>query len=220
MRSSWIVLFAAVFIAMMSVYQVNAEAAGDSTKCNSNTVAGHFKCAQSPGNSGQKQQDAKKPTLTSKSTSGTVGMFIKVFLILAVVVALIYFLLRFVNAKTKSFAEGKIVQTIGGTSVGSNRSVQMVKVGERILVVGVGESVSLLKEIDNQEEVERLLEINHREDVIDKSFWKLKDMLTKRTHSVNQERKSFKTMLEGRLKQMAQERKKAMEQLKKKGFGE
>lgn len=219
LRTSWIVLFAAAFIIVLTVFQPQAEAAGSSKSCNSNTVAGHFKCQQSSGNSKGQQQN-KKPNMAKNSTATTVWMFVKVFLILAVLIALIYLLLRFVNSRTKSFAEGKVVQTIGGTTVGSNKSVQIVKIGERILVVGVGESVSLLKEIDHQEEVEELLNIHNREDVIDQSYSKLRDWMSRKTSGEKQGNHRFKSMLEGRLKQMAQQRKKAIDELKKKGFRE
>ncbi len=58
------------------------------------------------------------------------------------------------------------MQNIGGVTLGANRSVQVIKVGERILVVGVGETIQLLKEVDEQKEIEELL--NQREEQFDK----------------------------------------------------
>lgn len=227
MRTSWVVLIAATFLFALMSFQGSVEAAGGNTKSNqcdsshSGNVFTQFHCQKSSGKSGQKQQDAKKSNTPSVTKSQTVWMFVKVFLVLAVVVALIYLLLRFVNAKTKAFSEGKVVQTIGGATVGSNRSIQIVKVGDRILVVGVGDTVSMLKEIDDQEEVEKLLSTHQRDDVIDQSFFKFRDWLTKRKTGAEQVKKQgFQSMLEGRLKQMAQQRKDAFDDWKKKGFRE
>lgn len=210
-RSQWIVLFIAVF-ALLACSQVNVEAAGSNN--DNGTVAEHFKNQQSPGNGGQKQKINKSAPLTT--SSGTIWMFVKVILVLAIVIALIYFLLRFVNARTRSFSDGRAIRNVGGISVGSNRSVQLVKVGKRIFVVGVGETVSLLKEIGDTEEVQELLEENHREDVIDHSIWKFRDWLKQKT-SPETGKGHFKTMFEDRLKQMVQERKQTLDKWKKKG---
>ncbi|WP_052728366.1 flagellar biosynthetic protein FliO [Domibacillus tundrae] len=76
---------------------------------------------------------------------------------LAFVVALLYFLLRFINKKSRSYQESHIVRHLGGTALGGSRSVQIVKVGDRVFVLGVGEDVSLLKEIEDPVEREDLI---------------------------------------------------------------
>ena len=59
------------------------------------------------------------------------------------VIAILYFLLKFVNKKNQSYQQNRIVQHLGGTSLGANRSVQIVKAGKQILILGVGEDVKL-----------------------------------------------------------------------------
>ena len=51
----------------------------------------------------------------------------------------------------------RYVENIGGTTVGQNRSVQLIKVGKRVLVVGVADSIQLLKEIDDEQECEAIV---------------------------------------------------------------
>ncbi|MFK4998000.1 hypothetical protein ACI2OX_13070 [Bacillus sp. N9] len=40
------------------------------------------------------------------------------------VIALLYLLLKFVNKKSAAFQQNKIVQNMGGTSLGGNRSIK------------------------------------------------------------------------------------------------
>lgn len=216
LRRQCIWLIAAMFL-MLAFPGVNAAAAGGSSN-DGGTVAEHFQNGHSPNITGQKKQGASgKQKAPMATTSGTIWMFVKVILVLAVVVALIYFLLRFVNARTRSYSEGRSIQNVGGVSVGSNRSVQLVKIGGRVLVVGVGESVSLLKEIEDADEVGALLDENRQEDVIDHSIWKFRDWL-KQTRTGNRQQGHFQKVLEDRLKQMGQGRKKALDEIKEKGF--
>ncbi|WP_059282601.1 flagellar biosynthetic protein FliO [Bacillus coahuilensis] len=84
--------------------------------------------------------------------------YIRMIAALGFVVFLLYVLLKFVNLKTKPNDLTKTIITLGGTPLGGNRSVQLIKVGERILVVGVGEDITLLKEIENKEEYNKLIE--------------------------------------------------------------
>lgn len=84
--------------------------------------------------------------------------FIKMILATAFVVFLIYVLLKFVNKKNKFGSTSRYIENLGGTNVGQNRSIQLVKVGKRILVVGVSDSVQLLKEIEDEDEYQEILE--------------------------------------------------------------
>ncbi|WP_456271535.1 flagellar biosynthetic protein FliO [Bacillus sp. AK031] len=97
-------------------------------------------------------------TVAEQSTGVTAFDYIKMIFALVFVIALIYFLLKFINQKSKSFQQTKLIHNLGGTTLGGNRSVQLVKVGDRILILGVGEDIQLLKEIDGVEEKEEILE--------------------------------------------------------------
>lgn len=77
---------------------------------------------------------------------------------LVIVIGLIVFILKFINKKNRSYAQLRSLENLGGISLGTNRSVQLVKVGNRILVLGVGESIQLLKEIEDESEVVSLIE--------------------------------------------------------------
>ncbi len=86
------------------------------------------------------------------------GLFFQLFFALAVIIMMIYGLIRFIGKRSQSYQTHRTLQNIGGVHIGSNRSIQLVRVGERVLVVGVGESIQLLKEIDDQSEVRKILD--------------------------------------------------------------
>jgi flagellar protein FliO/FliZ len=204
-----------VFIYGFFYGQIDAGAEGE-TGDGEPTVDEWVNDDQQNENSGENKAENPPPETTMKNT---VWMFVKMVLALGFVIALIYFLLRFVNSRTKAIGDGKAIKSLGGVGVGSNRSVQLVKVGERIFVIGVGETVSLLKEISEPEEIEQMLEAN-QVDPIDGSFKKLKDFFKENTVKANSEnpqnRTAFAKMLESQLKTMGRERKQAYEKRSKK----
>ena len=79
------------------------------------------------------------------------------------VVGLLYSVLKFVNKKIDLFKSTHLIENLGGTMLGANRSVQLIKIGNRLLLVGVGENIQLLKEIENEQECEQIiLEYNNQ----------------------------------------------------------
>ncbi|MGG4488942.1 flagellar biosynthetic protein FliO [Metabacillus idriensis] len=91
-------------------------------------------------------------------TSVTAWDFIKMILATAFILVLIYILLKFVSKRNKFTSSSKFIENLGGTNVGQNRSIQLIKVGKKILVVGVSDSVQLLKEIDDEDEYREITE--------------------------------------------------------------
>lgn len=82
---------------------------------------------------------------------------IKMALALLLVLALIYFLLKFLN-KRNNLSQQKSLQNLGGISVGPSKSVQIIRVGKKLYLIGVGENVDMLKEITDESLIEELLD--------------------------------------------------------------
>ncbi|HSU80248.1 MAG TPA: flagellar biosynthetic protein FliO [Candidatus Angelobacter sp.] len=97
-------------------------------------------------------------TLPKSSAGGTFLTFLKLIFALGVVLALILFLYRFLAKRTRAFQSVGQLRNLGGVAVGPNRSVQLVKIGDEILVVGVGENVQLIKTVEDQELLKKLQE--------------------------------------------------------------
>ncbi|RAK23381.1 flagellar protein FliO/FliZ [Anoxybacillus vitaminiphilus] len=140
----------------------------------------------------------------------------KMILATIFVVGLIYGLLRFINRRIRlSPTKRSFIENLGGTSVGPNRSVQLIKVGNRILVIGVADSIQLLAEIDEDEEMKEILtEYNAGlNQMIEPSRW-LKNWRAKESGASDA---SFRSILTKQLQEIAVERKKALQHLEKKG---
>ncbi|MGL4819743.1 MAG: flagellar biosynthetic protein FliO [Bacilli bacterium] len=98
-----------------------------------------------------------KPTPEVDNVSFTVWDYLKMIGALLFVVLLLYGVLYMIKKQSHTALNASLVQTLGGASVGNQKSVQVVRVGERILVVGVGDSVSLLQEIRDEEEIQQMI---------------------------------------------------------------
>lgn len=91
------------------------------------------------------------------SPSVSIFDFVKMVGALLFVIFLIYALVKFMNKRNRLLKPFQYVENIGGTSLGQNKSVQLIKVGNRVLVVGVGDNIQLLKEIDDEKEYKEIL---------------------------------------------------------------
>jgi flagellar protein FliO/FliZ len=159
----------------------------------------------------------EESTISSSSVGLSVGDFLRMIFAMIFVVALLYFVLRFISKKTKSYQKANFIENLGGTNLGSNRSIQLVKVGNRVLIVGVGEDIQLLTEIEDEAERKQLLvEYNQKMDqIIQPSdvFSKLKNKWIQPKSSMN----NFSSELKSQLDQMKQNRKQLAEKLDEKG---
>nr|WGD63787.1 flagella biosynthesis regulatory protein FliZ [Bacillus subtilis] len=127
-------------------------------------------------NADQSEQKKEKTTKTADETEGAVAPsvsafdFVKMIFALLFVIALIYGLVKLMNKRNRLLKPFQYVENIGGTSVGQNRSIQLIKVGKSVLVVGVGETIQLLKEIEDEKEIEVILS-QHEEAMSSKIEW-------------------------------------------------
>ncbi|MCM3704185.1 MULTISPECIES: flagellar biosynthetic protein FliO [Cytobacillus] len=161
---------------------------------------------------------------THQDESGKIGLtfwdFIKMILATGFMVGLLYALLKFINKKSKVYNRSQLVENLGGTALGANRSIQLIKVGKRILVVGVGEDIQLLKEIDNSEEYSQIIEAHNDklEQLIRPSDIVTKVMKrTQQTEKNKEGSQNFAALLGTQLDDMKRGRKKLFDELERKG---
>jgi len=83
--------------------------------------------------------------------------FLKMILALGVVLFLIYYLLKFIQKRSRLYQQTRALENLGGISLGANKSVQIIRVGEEFYLVGVGDDVQLLSKIDDPNTLEELL---------------------------------------------------------------
>lgn len=91
----------------------------------------------------------KEPVSEDRSLFSVIGSLILYTLL---IVGLIYGLVKFLASRQRSLTNSSVVKVIGASSVGGQKSVQVVQIGNQLLVVGVGEDVSLLTEITDEQQ--------------------------------------------------------------------
>lgn len=212
MKKSFISIFIIVLLASMLPFaSVFAEKPANSVK---ECIENPKQCNEKPASSNDNAESSETPT--PKNTLSAWD-FIKAIFALAFVLALIYGALRFVNKRSRAFNQHRFIENLGGTSLGTNRSVQLVKIGERILVVGVGESIQLLKEIEDDEEIKDIL--NEHNNILD-NMMQPKDIINKlfsKQIKTEEHPASFSEVLSSQLKDLSDGRKKLLDEIIKKG---
>jgi flagellar protein FliO/FliZ len=167
------------------------------------------------------QENQEEKRAASGESVGLNGWdFFKMIFATIFVVLLLSFLLKLISKKSIGYRRTQLVMNLGGTNLGGNRSIQMVKVGNRLLVVGVGENVQLLKEIDDPDEFRQIIsEYNNKmEQLVEPS-----DIMTKviqrfrKTGAVKEENSQFNMLLKKQLDELRKERKKFFEGMEQKG---
>lgn len=94
----------------------------------------------------QQQSDTKDQSVPT--TVSTVGTLVKVILSLGVVIGGFLVLMRWLSARTQGVKTAQHMKHLGGVPLGKDRSVQLVKLGEQVYVLGVGESIQLIDRVD------------------------------------------------------------------------
>lgn len=149
----------------------------------------------------------------------TLRDFMKMIFATLFVVALLYFVLKLVNKKGAFHQKSNTLVSLGGLTVGNNRSVQLIKVGERVLVVGVGENIQLLTQIEKGEEFDQILtDYNRKLDKLAEPsdvMTKLSDWLKGKRNESKASPTSFEMVLKKQLDELAKDRKESLNELQK-----
>lgn len=157
-----------------------------------------------------------------RSIGVTIWDFVKMIFATIFVVFLIYFILRFINKRNHGYKNSQIIENIGGTALGANRSIQLIKVGKRLLIVGVGDSIQLIKEIEDEQEYKEILaEYNRKLDQLVQPsdiVTKVKNVISS-SHSAPKTKESFSIRLSKELERISSERKEKLDVLEKKKKG-
>ncbi|UTR10855.1 flagellar biosynthetic protein FliO [Evansella sp. LMS18] len=167
------------------------------------------------------EEEGQESTLTGdagENGSGTMGtgentpnlflLSLQMFAALAFVIFLIYALLKFVNKRSRSFQQHSTIENIGGVGLGANRSVQVVKVGRKLFLVGVGETVQLIKEIEDPDEIKEITESVQPQQILDQPVSKAAEWVRNLISASNRkekeagDKKDFHHMLDKEMKEV------------------
>lgn len=121
----------------------------------------------------------EETTVEEKSLAGIIG---QLALYTLLIVVLIYGLIKFLAARQKNLQPNQAVKLMGGTPLGNNKSLQLIKVGGQIYLIGVGDEVTLIKEFSDAEEITNIEQDFEQQSVFSKKFRKKKNVKQKEAH--------------------------------------
>ena len=111
---------------------------------------------------GDDQKSVPSPTTSTEVAKGQspsiFPLFIKFIFSFALVIALLYGVMRYLSKRNNVLQSSGPVLPLGGKMLGNNRSVQVILVGQTIYILGVGDDVNLIRAIPQGEEYQHLLE--------------------------------------------------------------
>lgn len=92
------------------------------------------------------------------SSGSGVGSLVAVILTLALIIVLIILLIRFLAARNQFWTRAGAIRHLGGIGVGQHKSVQLVQIGDKLYVIGVGNDIRLLDTIDDEAEIREIVD--------------------------------------------------------------
>ncbi|GGB30382.1 flagellar biosynthetic protein FliZ [Lentibacillus populi] len=204
-----------LLVILSTVMNINVLAASPNVK---DCMEGNADCVDLDGETPDKQQksedDQANPSIGNDNGS-LVFEFVKMGFALLIVVALIYLVLKFLNKRNRLFSRVKALENLGGISVGPNKSIQIVRIGKKMYLIGVGENVEMLQEITDEEVKNDLL--HHNEGQNERTMPSL--FLTKNDEArtgETEKRNEFKRLFTTELEKLKEGRKKLINQSRQK----
>jgi len=123
-------------------------------------IEGNADCAETEGTQENQAEEGdgtqennsqiENNTENNNGTGSLVMNIIRMFFALGIVLALIYLLVKLLSKRNKLFNHVNALENLGGLSVGSNKSIQIIRIGDHFYLIGVGENVELLQEITDE----------------------------------------------------------------------
>ncbi len=114
-------------------------------------------CQDEADNDAMETNGANEPEVFKKTGSLIFDMLKMVFALL-LVLGLIYLLIKFLGRRNRLFQHVKGLENLGGISVGQNKSIQIIRIGSKLYLIGVGDNVEMLQEITDDQMLEDLLQ--------------------------------------------------------------
>lgn len=138
---------------------------------------------------------------------------IELLLVMGLVAVVIYLLIRFLAQKTNGGRMHPLMRTISVHPLATNRAIHMVLLEDRVYVIGVGEDVTLLDVIADEELVERIKAQSPLSDRPELPAWLPKWVPVQRKTDPDEdgEASAFSEALQSKLRQLKDQRKKIRE---------
>ncbi|WP_176222245.1 flagellar biosynthetic protein FliO [Tuberibacillus sp. Marseille-P3662] len=172
---------------------------------------------QGPDKQPDNPDQQQKSSTELKQEPNTFVSFFKLMGSLMIVLLLIYGIYRFLLKRKKGFQTSKQLDNLGGVALGANRSVQLVKIADEVLVVGVGEDITLLKAIDDADQLSQLLQSEAPTEGHGHSVQKwVRERFRQQQSYKSRNRPSFTHKLSEELKNISEDRSRRLRETKRK----
>ncbi|KGP73999.1 flagellar biosynthetic protein FliO [Pontibacillus yanchengensis] len=173
-----------------------------------------------PNEQGEEEPSTPSPEQSSSDSPSLGWQIVKLVFAVLFIVALIYGLLKFVNKRNKIFQNVKTLENIGGVSLGQNKSLQVVRIGEQYYAVGVGDNVELLTEITDEKTIQAFHQQNDQvsyspSSILANVIPKTKQQSEKEGKQSSSSSVQFQQLFQSELNSLKQKRKKVMDQHQK-----
>ncbi|SEN58437.1 flagellar protein FliO/FliZ [Amphibacillus marinus] len=145
--------------------------------------------------------------VSTNERPGILVLSFQLFFSLVLIIGLIYGLLKLFNRIGKQKNQTTVLNNLGGLSLGSNKSIQLIKVGERVYLIGVGNDVTLIDELKDAELIDKI-DANDRSSRDELKFSFLKDLKSKWSQKDNDEHneQAFASLFKGEVDAMRKKR--------------
>lgn len=203
-KNKYLLAFLGVFILLFNFVQIEVIAETEYVD----------DCLENPENCEEPLESEPEPTeaenelLGQESNSGSLFFeIIKIFFALLLVLALIYITLYFLKRRNKLGNRIKSLENIGVVSVGQNKSVQLVRVSNRLYVIGVGDDVTLLQEIEDEALIKDILKEKEEQSVDFSAGVPFASFLQKKKNVKEDKTRDFKNLFNKELNSLQTNRK-------------
>lgn len=165
----------------------------------------------------QEQQESNNNLLeeTGSMTEGSLLIsFVKMIFALLLILGLIYIIFKMVGRKKLSLQQSKVIENLGGIPLGNNKSIQLVKIGNEVIVLGVGEDIRMLYKITDESTLSFIEQNQELTEAQTNIFEAIADTFQREKKS-NEEKDSFHQLFTKELDRMKNHRKKIIKEHQK-----
>lgn len=85
------------------------------------------------------------------------GQLLWVIVVLIAIIAAIVLLVRWLGRKNQHFFQKKAMRVVGGVGLGPSKSIQIVEIGSKLYILGVGEDINVIDTLADPEEISLLM---------------------------------------------------------------
>lgn len=170
-------------------------------------------CLQQDENINEDPVQIENRQTINNSSFSFISNFLKMIFALLLILGLIYVMVKILGRKNHTLQQSKVIENLGGIPLGQNKSIQLVRIGNQIMVIGVGENIELLFELTDEETIE-LIHENEQVQTMPNNFLQfLTDKFESSRKKANQS-KEFEQLFTNELEKMKEKRAQIIEEQK------